>query len=299
MMNRNCRYCGQAFTPPADHPAALYCGEVCLQEAEYTQGAFGAWVVRQPISPTVMAALLAEPLLQHWARQIIWRQDATEFMVCEDYTFADLDSRQIVLTAAPIQAMRSPDPRWREVLFDYNLILLELAQVSVTQLILTNYLPLLHFFLASEHVGMRRSLAANPRLPFDLLERLAYDEHPAVRKTVVRWGRRAYEAALPNSAYLAHLEQAAITAELARFVQLLAQLAHDRETSVRLAVAQNSYTPPEVLTRLAQDGYWQVRYTVATHPDTPFIELQALTEDEHDTVRQIARLYLAQREPPR
>jgi hypothetical protein len=50
-------------------------------------------------------------------------------------------------------------------------------------------------------------------------------------------------------------------------------------------VAQNSFTPPEILKTLAKDEDWSVRHRVAQNTSTPPELLEMLAEDEDEYVQ--------------
>jgi hypothetical protein len=68
-------------------------------------------------------------------------------------------------------------------------------------------------------------------------------------------------------------------------VNILTQLAQDRDWSVVRAVARNSNTPAGVLARLAKHESQQVRKEVACHPNTPIAILEQLATDLKFSVR--------------
>lgn len=71
---------------------------------------------------------------------------------------------------------------------------------------------------------------------------------------------------------------------------LAGELAGDGNVSVRVAVARNQNTPPEILAQLGDDSYWgaDVRIAVAANPCTPPAVLGKLLNDHDSTVRFMA-----------
>lgn len=68
--------------------------------------------------------------------------------------------------------------------------------------------------------------------------------------------------------------------------QLLTKLAEDPYDHVRVAVAENQFTPREVLDRLSKDKNFYVRYAAASNPHTPTVVLLELAEDEEADIRE-------------
>lgn len=79
--------------------------------------------------------------------------------------------------------------------------------------------------------------------------------------------------------------RAEAAADPATSAELLTQLAHDEDWSVRYNVAGNTSTPPEILLELAQDETFGIRASVAGNPATPPELLTKLAEDEDENVR--------------
>jgi hypothetical protein len=75
------------------------------------------------------------------------------------------------------------------------------------------------------------------------------------------------------------LEARALDTPLAR----LHELAADRVPAVRIAIARNRHTPPEVLQRLADDEYLTVAWYALQHPQMPEIGLRRLADWESRT----------------
>lgn len=71
-------------------------------------------------------------------------------------------------------------------------------------------------------------------------------------------------------------------------VEVLLQLAEDRNASVRAWVGKNPRTPAHALARLAEDNDAMVRGEVANTPTTPFDLVKALASDPDPTVRNAA-----------
>jgi hypothetical protein len=62
-------------------------------------------------------------------------------------------------------------------------------------------------------------------------------------------------------------------------------MANDEDVYVRIGVANNPNTPPEVLAFLANDELWLVRYFVADNPNTPHETLDRLADIHPCTIR--------------
>ncbi|MGC8912843.1 MAG: hypothetical protein ACP5LE_02750 [Thermoplasmata archaeon] len=60
-----------------------------------------------------------------------------------------------------------------------------------------------------------------------------------------------------------------IRVKLAEQSLFLSELADDWSDEVRIKVANNPNTPPEILKKLANDKDWYVRAAVARNPNTP------------------------------
>mgnify|MGYP000834977632 CR=1 FL=1 len=71
-------------------------------------------------------------------------------------------------------------------------------------------------------------------------------------------------------------------------VDVLTELAKDRDYIVRCLVAGNPNTPVDVLTELAKDSYWCVRRYAAGNPNTPVDVLTELAKDNNCDVRRNA-----------
>ncbi len=71
-------------------------------------------------------------------------------------------------------------------------------------------------------------------------------------------------------------------------------LARDRDTMIRVIVAENPRSPRELLEELGRDRSWLVRRAVAEHPQAPRATLEQLLRDRHREVR----LSLASRQDP-
>jgi len=78
-------------------------------------------------------------------------------------------------------------------------------------------------------------------------------------------------------------------------VEVLSQLAKDKNSDVRYYVARNPSTPVEVLSQLAEDENSDVRYYVARNPSTPVEVLSQLAVDKNSDVREQAKFNLKQR----
>lgn len=71
--------------------------------------------------------------------------------------------------------------------------------------------------------------------------------------------------------------------------EILEYLANDKHTDVRLAVATNRTAPPEVILKLAHDDDATVRHGLAEDPDTARVVLWILSNDENPYVSCRAR----------
>jgi hypothetical protein len=141
---------------------------------------------------------------------------------------------------------------------------------------------------------LRPQIAKHPRTPTALLEILAQDEDPAVRKAVTS-NSKAPVAILQllrkdeddTTAYdaLYALERAAASSTTPSDLE---QLAGDEDGGVRLAVAENLDAPPAVLERLADDKDRGVRIAVLKNPNTPPAALERFAADDDDRLRRLA-----------
>ncbi len=73
-------------------------------------------------------------------------------------------------------------------------------------------------------------------------------------------------------------------AEITRDKAALAELANDKEHTIRAAVADNAFTSAEVLYYLACDPHPDVRYTIAENACTPAPILKMLSGDSNPYV---------------
>ncbi|MGC4154464.1 MAG: hypothetical protein QM628_15500 [Propionicimonas sp.] len=121
--------------------------------------------------------------------------------------------------------------------------------------------------------AIRKAVAGNPNAPATALSRLATDSWPAVRQLV------AVHRSAPPSAL----------AKLAR---------NKKDIDTRRYVARNPSTPAEVLAGLAGDPDAGVRYWVAWSPNLPLKALEGLASDPSEEVRQKALEMLADRGAP-
>ena len=94
-----------------------------------------------------------------------------------------------------------------------------------------------------EDRDVRKTVAANPSTPPEVLAELAKDEY---------WSTHRAVAKNPSTP-----------------PEVLAELAKDEWNEVRANVALNPSTPPEVLIELAKDKEWFVRDLAAQNPNTP------------------------------
>jgi len=81
-------------------------------------------------------------------------------------------------------------------------------------------------------------------------------------------------------------------AETADAPSILADLANESRTEVRMAVADNVHTPCHVKAALAGDKDLDIRFALAENHATPFDVLQALQEDANPYIANRAKLTL-------
>jgi hypothetical protein len=110
-----------------------------------------------------------------------------------------------------------------------------------------------------DELRIRRTVAANPNTPKQVLARLAQDKTSLVRKHV---------AENPHTS-----------------TEVLKHLASDAEIDVRLAVAENSSVPLEILVCLAADSDPDLRYGVAENHNMPIYILAELARDDNPYIR--------------
>lgn len=130
--------------------------------------------------------------------------------------------------------------------------------------------------------GVREAVALNGHVPPTLLEALAADPNPGVRRVAVH-------KLHPHGSVLG---RPAPIPDLVRPGGTLVELAPDPSERVRAAVARNRHTPPTVLVSLASDPVARVRRMVALNPATPDDTLWELAQDADSAVREAAFLTL-------
>ena len=69
-------------------------------------------------------------------------------------------------------------------------------------------------------------------------------------------------------------------------VEVLNQLASDKDFEVRREVAHNRNTPAEILERLSSDDRWEIRYEVAKNHNTSSTIMEKLCTDKEWRVRE-------------
>jgi hypothetical protein len=314
MKPRECLFCGITFTPPAEDGQMRYCGERCRQEAELALRAF-ALLLQHSIPISTFRAWVADRLVREWLRQLIWRQGDLEFMVCEDYTFADVHSRQVYLSAAPVQLVQPISAAWRSVFYDYKTFELALTSGGASHFRKLRYVPLLEQAVHSEYVSVRYALIENPHTPPAVLRHLAQDPVADIRQTLAEspftpsdvltllaqdpvwqvraavawWGWTVPPLHLCTSTRLPPANTPHINVTIRQapriFAELLAHLAQDPIKEVRDMVAANAYALPATYTHLAHDVEPTVRVTLALNSATPPAVLQYLAGDEIEWVR--------------
>lgn len=104
---------------------------------------------------------------------------------------------------------------------------------------------------------IRRVLAANRRMPPELLEELA--------KNADYRGILVNNPAIPDA--------------------IVEQLAHDPSPWIRERVVTHPKVTASILSRLAGDEEWKVRKAVAANPATPLLSLRMLASDDIEGVR--------------
>jgi len=132
-----------------------------------------------------------------------------------------------------------------------------------------------------EKPGVREAIAKNKRTPRSVLSALAGDKATTVRTVAAR---RAGKSAGPKAKFV---NQGSATdrvrvAKDSESAKLLTEMAADRATSVRVAVADNRNLPEEVLTKLAEDKDAKVRRAVALRTRDLEVVRRLLTDSDKD-----------------
>ena len=129
----------------------------------------------------------------------------------------------------------------------------------------------------------RSFVALNPNTPIDLLRKLANDESEYVVDKVKdnpNWNEKLEKeiSSLPiNKLEAPRRSQLAKTTD---DVNILKQLAKDKDKGIRRNIASNPNTSADVLKRLANDKDEYVRANIARNPNTPVNILRKLVNDE-------------------
>jgi len=140
--------------------------------------------------------------------------------------------------------------------------------------------------VTDEHPRVREALVTNPRLPRDLLARLACDDAELVRARVAERVKAEGDAELAD--VLARRGQPELRALAARAPSLtparLAELAGDVDEHVRVAVAVHQSLDPSLAMSLAEDPVPAVRAAVATRSDLTAPDLRRMSRDSSPVV---------------
>jgi endogenous inhibitor of DNA gyrase (YacG/DUF329 family) len=268
MNSRLCPICEQPIVITAGEALRDYCSAACTAQAAQQLEAWQYVIQLRPLSVTEFADMLTQTALRPYARHMLWQQGTLEFMVCEDYTLADVHSVQVQLTPdLPIEPITAPSAAWREVLYDYALIVLPPERHIAPQLIaqLTN--PwLLGRLAASNELWLCLLVARNPYTPAAALAALT-------------------ERSLSSSEHTVRETFGNIFSPLRRSV--ISRV--DAHEPLREALAQHRNLPAAALAQLATVNEPFTRRGVAANPNTDHATLVQLAEDPNRLVQKVAR----------
>ena len=141
-----------------------------------------------------------------------------------------------------------------------------------------NIEQLLELLSGSDNEEVRKFVARNNKTPKELLLKLAKDSNENVREQVsfnVNLDNELMELLAKDSSVKVRINVATAWhvkehgQEHSISPNILAYLSEDIDDVVRSSVADNRYTPPEVLDILADDSSWNVRWGVAMNGATP------------------------------
>jgi hypothetical protein len=312
-MVRLCPLC----TQPIPQVQAALCSAECAVLLE--QITFGYLARTQQLTTDEFHALLHVSPLRDWAREIVWctaRTSAigrTEFIVVEDYTLADVRYRQVNLPPTRIRALYPPPDQWAEVLWDMEMVPLNIKRGLPLELVSAiQHEWLLQRLLKHESLHIRRKIILNPHIDSAWLAHFARDPAEKVRRAVAWLPQIApallqalaedpaapvrYEVAhhpeLPAAALLrlARDPDHTVKMNLARHPKLSREaaelLAQDADWRVRRQLVSYSAVPLELLAHLATDPAPEVRILVAARGNTPLPLIWQLSRDPHPSVRQ-------------
>jgi hypothetical protein len=102
--------------------------------------------------------------LREVLRAAVWRQGDLEFMVCEDYTLANIESRQVTLTPEPVVHFITPSDAWRTVLSDYDIVPLQVRSWRWTAIPLIRSVWLLQRLVRDPNDLIRQQALRHPAL---------------------------------------------------------------------------------------------------------------------------------------
>ena len=118
-----------------------------------------------------------------------------------------------------------------------------------------------------------------------------YDRKELIRTTCAIFGEEITEEELEKRAMLWYMADHAGEPDfLEKYIDIFQKLSNMPYVEVRDAIAQNEYTPADVLTELSQDESWEIRESVAYHKNTPQNILDILANDENENVRQAVKM---------
>jgi uncharacterized protein (DUF2336 family) len=132
---------------------------------------------------------------------------------------------------------------------------------------------------------VRASVAGVSCLPEALVRLLAADPERRVRGNVAERSRPLPPDVNRQLADDSHYEVRAAIAARTDDAQVLVLLSEDENNYVRVVVAGNPATPPDVVRRLASDAHFWVRKTIAQREDLPRHLLELLARDPDGRVR--------------
>jgi hypothetical protein len=274
-MSRLCPICEQ----PLLTPETVYCSPICQQIDERAYARCQALLqLKSRLAPMAFTALLQEPIVRDYLRQIVWQQGALEFMVCEDYTFASVEYRRVMLLPdQPIVPLYPPSPEWYAVFWDYELLFMPLDVVVDTVCAEnTANVWLLEQLAQHEECWMLACVAKNPHTPTALLALLQAKTQPMLQGYLQRITYRFSKYTLLDSHPI--------------------DFGPKPHLQVRQALAQHPNANAELLTLLAQDDDDLIRQFVARHPYTDHATLRQLAQDANRFVRKLAQQRLTREE---
>lgn len=146
--------------------------------------------------------------------------------------------------------------------------------------------------LASDSdIDVRRWVAYNSQTPPESLTKLAADPDPTVQETVFvnpNTPLSVFRELATKWSAGSRNERLRVARNAKTPMMMMAKLAADPDSLVRITVAMNPNTSPPIIANLATDLDRSVRYLVAMHPNTPFEALRMLVRDRDARVHKAA-----------